>query len=173
LPPAIAIAAAIELNSSGVWPVAAASFIVVSPSSAIERANSMTRLTVSATKAAPCAAAIPLRPPTRPATGATAPSIAWLIPLSPVAALSLAALWSRNAAVRPVTSPLARLNCPATCSSWPRSTPEASLPERMLLANVRVSAPNARRSACASANCARRSEVSAVTETERLSATMC
>ena len=47
---------------------------------------------------------------------------------------------------------LAAPNCPATCSSWPRKTPPASPPAGMLLAMLRVSAPNAFRSACADAN---------------------
>jgi hypothetical protein len=81
--------------------------------------------------------------------------------------LSLAALL--NSLVSPATSDLALLNCPATCSSWLRNTPPASPPERISLASLRVSAPNALRSACASANCARNSLVSAVTETLRLS----
>jgi hypothetical protein len=109
-------------------------------------------------------------PPIAPVSGATIPSSASLTAWMPPAASSCAVLCSRNAAVRPTTLDFALLNWPATDSSRPRSTPAASPPPRMSVASFLVSAPNAFRSACASANCARNAEVSAVTETERLSA---
>jgi hypothetical protein len=99
----------------------------------------------STTNATPAASAISRNPPIVPVIGETMPPIESLTPSRPV-------LWSRNAAVNPVTSDLALLNCPAICSSWPRNTPPASPPARISVASFLVSAPNARKSACASAS---------------------